>query len=288
MKIKLRKFNPSQIPKDGRIIMVIGRRGTGKTTLINDLLYHLHERYDFCVGMSPTKSSIDMLEASMPYALVFDEGFSLEQFQKLLAICSLLARKTKSRNGILTMDDCNADKDAFRNKSMRDAFFNGRQYGLSIMWGMHYVMDILPDLRTQVDFIFVLKDLIRKNKERLFNNFFGMFEKLDDFIKVMDQCTENNECLVLDNTRPNPDPRECLYWYKAQHRDTIPAFRIGRPVFYMLSQIYRKEDTEEDEILKVRISAPGAAAHGNGMVFLPKVLKCDEANPRVEIVEKQH
>jgi len=285
MKLQLRKFDFKTMPKDGRIIMVIGRRGSGKSTLIEDLLYNLRHRFDFSIGMSPTRSSTEMMESHMPDSLVFNEGFSKEQFQKMLALSALLARKGKTRNGLLVLDDCNADKEAFKSKSMRDAFMNGRHYGMNIIWAMHYCMDILPDLRTQVDYIFVLKDNIRKNKERLYNNFFGMFEKLDDFIKVMDQCTDNNECLVLDNTSPNPDPRSCLFWYKAQKHQ--PEFLLGRPVFYKLADYYRKPENseEEDDILKVRIR-PGyqSTLPTSGM---PALGYTNDANPRVEFVEKK-
>ena len=278
VKVKLRRFQFDSIPKDGRIILVIGRRGSGKSTLLEDILFHTQNRYDYTLGMSPTHNSIQMLERHMPREMVFDEGFSKEQFQKLIALSALIARKNKLRNGGLILDDCNADKEAFKSVTMRDAFMNGRQYGMNIVWAMHYCMDILPSLRTQVDYVFVLKDNIRKNKERLYNSFFGVFPRLDDFIKVMDQCTENNECLVLDNTKPNPDPKTCLFWYKAKRSEELPPFRLGKPIFYQLGQYFRKETPENEDLLNVHIR-PGhqrqPVACGN------------DKNPRVECVEKE-
>lgn len=282
MKISLRKFDFASMPKDGRIILVIGRRGSGKSTMLEDLMFNMQSRYDYALGMSPTNSSIEMMEKHMPEAMVFKEGFSKEQFQKMLALAALIARKKRLRRGLLTLDDCNADKEAFKSKSMRDCFMNGRHYGINILWAMHYCMDILPDLRTQVDYVFVLKENIRKNKERLFNNFFGMFSKLDDFIKVMDDCTENNECLVLDNTSLNKDPSQCLFWYKAKRFP--PPFRLGKEVFYRLSDYYRAEDNEDEDLLQVKIR-PGQevpmAAGSNQLQF------SSQSNPRIEMVEKQ-
>jgi hypothetical protein len=281
MKLQLRKFDPDgMMPRDGRIILVIGRRGSGKSTLIRDLMFRLHKRFDFGIGMSPTRTSTEMMEEHLPNAFVFDDGFNPEQFQKILAILSLLAKKHKLRNALVILDDCNANKNDFRSKTMRDVFMNGRHYGENLLWAMHYCMDILPDLRAQVDYVFVLKDNIRKNKERLYNNFFGMFEKLEDFIKVMDQCTENNECLVLDNTTPNPDPQRCLFWYKAI-RDPPPV-QIGRPVFYQLSDYYRRaaEDMEQDDMLKVHIRP------GQTTTTVVKPTFSNANNPRIECIEK--
>jgi len=281
MKLNLRKFDFNSLPKDGRIILVIGRRGSGKSTLIKDIMYNLRHRFDFAIGMSPTKTSIEMMENHIPDCFVFEDGFSKDQFQKLLAISSVLSKKSKLRNGLLVMDDCNADKEAFKSKDMRDCFMNGRHYGINVLWAMHYCMDILPALRTQVDYVFVLKDNVRKNKERLFNNFFGMFQKVDDFITVMDNCTENNECLVLDNTTPDPNPSKCLFWYKA----TVdhPPFHLGKPIFFKLADYYRKLEREEDDFLKVKIR-PG---QDNGPVGkIPTLKHTNESNPRIEMVEK--
>lgn len=44
------------------------------------------------------------------------------------------------------------------------------------------------------------------------------------FNQVMDSCTENYECLVLDNTSKSNRIQDCVFWYKASlHKN----FRIG-------------------------------------------------------------
>jgi hypothetical protein len=37
------------------------------------------------------------------------------------------------------------------------------------------------------------------NRKILYDNYAGMFATFDDFCQVMDQCTNNYECLVIDN-----------------------------------------------------------------------------------------
>lgn len=46
------------------------------------------------------------------------------------------------------------------------------------------------------------------------------------FSKVMDACTENYECLVLDNTVRSNKIQDCVFWYKATLRKN---FRVGGP-----------------------------------------------------------
>jgi hypothetical protein len=282
MKISLKKWDPDRMMKrDGRIIMIIGRRGSGKSSLIEWLMHELHTRYDFALGMAPTRSSIEMLERHMPFSMVHDDGFAEDAFKKLIGIANSLANKGKLKNGLLVMDDCNSSKEAFRGKDMRNAFFNGRQYGLTIVWGVHWCMDLLPDLRAQVDYVIVLKDSNRKNKERLYNNFFGMFDKFDDFQRVMDSCTANKECLVLDNTVPEQNPANCLYWYKAKLNP--PPFHIGKEVFFRLSDYYMNfVPPVEDDLLKITIPRPGQVPQFHAQHFPQRV-----HNPRIECVEKR-
>jgi len=61
-------------------------------------------------------------------------------------------------------------------------------------------MDMTPMIRTNVDYVFALRDNVRQNRENLYKAFFGVFPSFDTFCQVMDSCTENYECLVLDNT----------------------------------------------------------------------------------------
>jgi hypothetical protein len=52
----------------------------------------------------------------------------------------------------------------------------------------------------QRHYVFVLRENVIQNRERLYKAFFGVFPTFDMFCQVMNSCTENYECLVLDNT----------------------------------------------------------------------------------------
>lgn len=49
------------------------------------------------------------------------------------------------------------------------------------------------------------------------------------FNKVMDSCTENYECLVLDNTSKSNRIEDCVFWYKATLRKN---FKVGAPQYW--------------------------------------------------------
>lgn len=45
----------------------------------------------------------------------------------------------------------------------------------------------------------------------------------------MDSCTENYECLVLDNTSKSNRIEDCVFWYKAKIRKN---FKVGAPQYW--------------------------------------------------------
>ena len=80
------------------------------------------------------------------------------------------------------------------------------------------------------------------NRKRIYEQYAGMFPSLDIFCQVMDQCTENFECLVINNNSKSNKLDEQVFWYKADGHDD---FRIGHPSIWK----YHKENyvPEEDE-----------------------------------------
>jgi len=56
-----------------------------------------------------------------------------------------------------------------------------------------------------------------------------MFPSFDFFCNVMDQCTENYECLVINNNAKSNKLEDQVFWYKAEAH---PDFRMGGGVFY--------------------------------------------------------
>lgn len=148
-------------------------------------------------------------------------------------------------------------------------------------------MDMPPDLRTQVDYVFCFKESILTNKMKLWKYFFGMFERFpgehitplppppsppahptsspaamgaSDFQRVMDRCTESHGVLVLDNTAPTTRIEDCVFWYKA--RIDLPPFRMGRDVYWRLAEQLAKTPECRQNEMRRALEAP--ASRGSG------------------------
>lgn len=228
MRLTLPKFDPSQM-KPHRTILLIGKRGTGKSTLMEDLLQHM-TYVDYAMCFSPTQDSLDMYQRHMPASWTHAD-FDPARVESMVAL-QRATPKERKRNVLLVLDDCAADKRVTKSAAIRDLFYNGRHQHCTFVMSMQYCLDLGPDLRSNIDYVICLRDGILANRMRLHKYFYGMFEKFADFCTVLDHTTDNWGALVVDNTTSSNDISDQLSWYRAN--PTPGAYRLGKPIFWKL------------------------------------------------------
>ena len=151
---------------------------------------------------------------------------------------------TTDPRAFLILDDCLYDNTLARDKYMRSVFMNGRHYKLLFLLTMQYALGIPPNLRTNIDFVFILRENYVSNRKRLYEHYAGMFPTFEMFCQVMDQCTENYECLVINNNAKSNKLSDQVFWYKAEQR---PDFKIGGEAYWRYStQNNSNEEKEEN------------------------------------------
>jgi len=116
----------------------------------------------------------------------------------------------------LILDDCMYNKSVTKDKNIRCIFMNGRHYKIFLLITMQHGLGLPPDLRSNIDYVFIFRNNIVKEREKIYNHYAGMFPTFDVFNQVMNQCTENFECLVIDNKIQSNNINDNVYWYKAQ------------------------------------------------------------------------
>jgi hypothetical protein len=140
------------------------------------------------------------------------------------------------------LDDCLYDNSWSRDKLMRLLFMNGRHWKVMLIITMQYPLGIPPTLRTNIDYVFILREPYLTNRKRIWENFASMFPTLESFSSVMDQTTENYECLVINNNSKSNKLQDQIFWYKAENH---PSFRLGSKEFWDISRDMGSDDEDE-------------------------------------------
>jgi hypothetical protein len=221
MNIQLRKFDPSRIAND-KVCVVIGKRGTGKSTLVTDLLWHKKD-IPSGVVMSATEEGNHYYKQFVPDLFIYGD-YNRDTIEKVIERQKSLVSKGAKTPAFILLDDCMYNKAFMKDNCIRQCFMNGRHWKIFFVLTMQYCMDLSPDLRANVDYVFILRENVIQNRERLYKSFFGVFPSFELFNQVMNACTENYECLVLDNTSKSNRLEDCVFYYKAPIRK---GFRVG-------------------------------------------------------------
>jgi len=236
--LRLKKFDMKWI-KDDSVIVFIGKRNTGKTFLTIDALYH-HQDIPIGTVISATESANQTYSRIIPPLFIHDE-YTPELIEKVLRRQKLVNYKINNDHGyknfdpraFLLLDDCMFDTKWTKDTNIRYCFMNGRHYKLFFILNMQYALGIPPNLRTNIDYVFILRENIFTNRKRIYEQYAGMFPTFDIFNQVMDDCTENYECLVIHNGSKSNKLEDQVFWYKAEEH---PDFRMCLDTFWEKSE----------------------------------------------------
>ena len=255
MSLELKKFDMKTITfkpeqNSGPVIVLIGRRDTGKSFLVKDLLYY-HQDIPIGTVISGTEAGNGFYSAHVPKLFIHDE-YNTAIIENILKRQRTVLKQVKREiesykrtnidpRAFVILDDCLFDATWTRDKMMRLLFMNGRHWKIMLVITMQYPLGIPPTLRTNIDYTFILREPYIANRKRIYENYAGMFPTFEAFCQVMDQCTENYECLVINNNVKSNKLQDQIFWYKAEnHKD----FKLGSKQFWEMSKDLGSDDED--------------------------------------------
>ena len=256
MTLELKKFDMKSIqfkPNEnkGPVVVLIGKRDTGKSFLVRDLLFY-HQDIPIGTVISGTEAGNGFYASHVPKLFIHEEYNTvlienilrrqkavLKQVNKEI---ETFRRSTIDPRTFVILDDCLYDATWTRDKMMRLLFMNGRHWKVMLVITMQYPLGVPPTLRTNIDYVFILREPYIANRKRIYENYAGMFPTFESFSQVMDQCTENYECLVINNNSKSNRLHDQVFWYKADNHND---FKLGSKEFWDLSKGFNSDDEEE-------------------------------------------
>jgi hypothetical protein len=255
MQLNLRKFDLSSIA-DNKVCVLLGKRETGKSFLVRDLLFH-HRDIPIGTVVSATECANKFYSDMIPNIFIHEKP-DPEIVSNVMKRQDKLHRKIRrdlKKNGkcdvdpraFLILDDCLAEgKKWINHESVRSAFLNGRHFNLLFIITLQYPMGLPPILRGNIDYVFILRDNLISNRKKIYENYAGMFPSLDCFEQCLDQTTNDFELLVINNNTKSNKIEDQVFWYKAQTHD---HFKIGSQHFWDMCENSGDESMDDDDAI---------------------------------------
>ena len=238
---KLRRFNPfilehKRINGHAPIMVFIGKRGTGKSTMIADIISHL--KVKSAIVMSGTEEANGFYSKHIHPLHIYGE-YSGDKIQTIIDTQKRKAQILKKQFGddvkladypdlgiLIIMDDLAYDGSMMKDPALKEIFFNGRHYGITLVMSFQYMVGIPPAYRSNIDFVFVGREVTREHMDKLHKYFFGIYPKAEEFRAAFTKYTEDFSYMILDKTCISDDITNNVFWYRAQMNK---EFRIGTP-----------------------------------------------------------
>lgn len=252
-KISLKRFKIKSILPDATIL-ILGRRRSGKSFLARDIFYHHHQNLQSGVIFSGTEEASPFFSDFIPDSFIHPE-YDPELIENILVRQKRKIReakakglsdsgKHKSNNIFIVLDDMLHDAQNWKKeKTIKSIFFNGRHYNIFFILTMQYPLGITPELRSNIDYIFIFNEPSIKNRKKIYDDYAGMIPSYEHFCNILDACTQNHECLVIKSSGNSTDLKQQVFWYKAEeHKD----FKVGNPIFWKYHGLNYNQNYEED------------------------------------------
>ena len=215
-----KEFNLDQMV-DYPSILIIAKRGCGKSVLIDNILQSLKKKYTSDINIvSPSEEMNPFYGPKYPDATI---KYSIEEnFLKEILVGSIKDIEEKSnKNKVLILDDCIGGLKRWqKNETVKEILMNGRHYKipyvLTLQSPIQLNRHVDQDLLLNFDYIFLLREESTVNKKKLWKDYANMFPSFSTFEKFFDVCTKNYHAMVIDNRKLSDDIEEKVFWFKAK------------------------------------------------------------------------
>ena len=203
--------------KDDSVVLMFGKRATGKTALIKKLMNHdapfgviaatdaFHEYPDLTKRTFSTRNNVMITDLYTP------EIPALVRFRQ-----EEIARGISDPHSFLVLDDCLFDKEHLFDKNLFFLFENRMNLRLQMFVAMQYPMNLPARIMGCVDYVFLFRDPSLSTNERLYEQYGTMFPSLENFQQTLERYTQDHGVLVIDYTSRSSRFKDNVFFIPGQ------------------------------------------------------------------------
>ena len=210
---------------------------THNSFLLRDILYH-HRSIPAGVVFSGTEQASPFFSEFIPDSYIHPT-YNPELMDQLMIRQRKKIRESKARgigingkhkdnNFFIVLDDMLHEAQMWKkDETIKSIFFNGRHYNFMFFLTMQYPIGIPPDLRSNIDYVFIFNEPSLKNRKNIYENYASVIPSFEHFCNILDKCTQNHECLVIKLSGHGIEDQ--VFWYKAKIHEN---FKVGDKKFW--------------------------------------------------------
>lgn len=201
-----------------RAFLIVGKKGSGKTTMLISLLVGLMLRIDFGFAMCGSQSGLRSLQRALPAEVIYD-GLDMNRFDLIIKTLSRVTNANHAYRRVTAaiLDDVSFHKQFFKSLAIRQSVMNGRWMWLALFITQQYLMDVGPEIRSQLDYVFALGEPSGTVRRKLYTYYFDIFPSFAEFDKVFVEVTKKKgRAIVIDNTSSSPVIQERIFYFDSE------------------------------------------------------------------------
>eukprot|EP00741_Cyanophora_paradoxa_P016746 tig00020936_g16174.t1 len=210
---ELKWFDVNTVKPDATVVCV-GKRRTGKSFFLRDLMFNLSGTFPGGIVISQTDRLNGRQQAIM-------------QHNKSEDVLAGKEDPVDPRFFVL-LDDVISDSRLRYDEALNELFVAGRHYKIMTLITTQYAKGINPVLRSNTDLAVIFKCSQAMQREALAKEW-GDIISQRAFYYLLDKYTQDNHCLIIDSSNNSTNPLDVLYVYKAEEP---PPFRIGSKEYW--------------------------------------------------------
>jgi hypothetical protein len=214
---------------DETTCMFMGKRRTGKSVGIHGTAHVVSEMIQHAIVISATEQVNGFYREWIPEQFIYTKYSPLIlqailSFQRKLAGLVEAGKLKKIPPVLVILDDLIADPKLRLDPTIAEMFTTGRHYGCCTMMTTQYVKGIAPRLRGNTDFLFIFRVVSDPQRKAIWEDFGGNVDR-KVFEVLMDECTWDNGCLVIDMVTGESEPLKRLFKFRFPF--PLEKFKMG-------------------------------------------------------------
>jgi len=152
--------------------------------------------------------------------------------------------KNMDSRTFVILDDCMAyDKKWKNDPAVKCIFMNGRYLKMTFVLSSQNALGLPPDLRNNVDFVFLCRENRTEVREKLYKSWGSIFPDKNVFYKALTECTSDYKCLVIDNVEKKDVLTDRVFWYKSKIHSN---FKCCEKRYWKNNKAYMDDSSSDD------------------------------------------